>query len=279
MILIMLRPSVESTPELIKNNFLLPEIMKEHGGALFEKEAMNSVNSILRATNNISPFFITSFCIHDQGTYEYSHGLLSQWRGYARSGFAIEFDELQIDAMNKAENEKWRYQGFITDTVSYESYEERVKPEQFQGMAGAFLRVAMEQSPRSASQRWKLKKILGAAQVGDFVRPFLSVAPFLKHYGFREEAEYRIVALCNRPTKSDPGDTRGVKEIKFRSRLGGNVVPYIALYDGLEKQLPIKGIIIGPHAQQENQRLAAELLLEQCKVKAQIRMSEIPFRA
>ena len=68
--------------------------MKEHGGALFEKEAMNSVNSILRATNNISPFFITSFCIHHQGTYEYSHGLLSQWRGYARSGFAIEFDEV-----------------------------------------------------------------------------------------------------------------------------------------------------------------------------------------
>src|ERR1035441_3962462 len=34
--------------------------------------------------NNTAPFFITSFCMHKKGTAVHEHGLLSQWRGYAR---------------------------------------------------------------------------------------------------------------------------------------------------------------------------------------------------
>jgi hypothetical protein len=139
-------------------------------------------------------------------------------------------------------------------------------------MAGAFLREIL---PRN---RPELDEVLGTGVVDDYGRPFLAVAPFLKHSGFREESEYRIVALCNRPTKSDPGDERKIKEIRFRSRPDGNVVPYISLYEGLKKPLPIKGVIIGPHAQQENQRSAVELLLEQHELKAAVRVSELPFR-
>jgi hypothetical protein len=86
------------------------------------------------------------------------------------------------------------------------------------------------------------------------------------------------VALCNRPTKKDAGDQRSFKEMCFRSRPDGNVVPYITLYDGIKKPLPIKSVIIGPHALQENQRKAVELLLEQNAIKAKVRVSELPFR-
>jgi hypothetical protein len=123
-------------------------------------------------------------------------------------------------------------------------------------------------------------KILGSANVGDFAKEFLFVAPFLKHVGFKEESEYRIVALCNRPTnmKRRPDDKRAIKEIRFRSRQDGSAIPYIALYEGLQKPLPIKAVIVGPHAQQENQRLAVELLFERYEIGTEVRVSETPFR-
>ena len=86
------------------------------------------------------------------------------------------------------------------------------------------------------------------------------------------------MALCDRSTKSDPDDKRKLKEMCFRSRPDGNLVPYIKLYDGLQKPLPIKAIVVGPHAQQENQRLAVELLLERYQINAKVRVSESPFR-
>jgi hypothetical protein len=266
-------------PKLIELKILDQNILREHGNAVFEDEAQKSVTAMLEAVNNTAPYFITSFCIHNEGAYEYSNGLLSQWRSYALGGFAIEFDELEIDRLNKEESTGWRYQGIITDTVSYKDHEARVKPDQFKRMAGAFLRSIL---PRfqflSANQRKERDEILGTAKINDFAQAFLSVAPFLKHSGFEEEAEYRIVALCNRLTIFDPGDERKIKHFRFRSSPEGNVVPYIALYDGLQKPLPIKAIIIGPHAQQENQRMAVELLLERHEIKAEIRVSELPFR-
>jgi Protein of unknown function (DUF2971) len=235
---------------------------------------------MLKATNKVAPYFITSFCIHDEDTYEYSHGLLSQWRSYALGGFAIEFDEFGIDELTKEESAGWRYQGIITNRVVYEDHEGHVQPDRFKGMAGAFLRTLLNETvPILAGlKRYKLEKILGKADLDDFGSPFLSVAPFLKHNSFDEECEYRIVALCNRPDISEQGDERQVKEICFRSRADGDIVPYIALFRGLGKPLPIKSIIVGPHARQENQRMAVELLLERYGIRADVRLSESPFR-
>jgi hypothetical protein len=258
--------------KLIALKVMRRELMRDYGRYVFEREAENSVHSMFQALNNTSPYFIASFCIHDKSDHEYGNGLLSQWPGYARGGFALEFDELELDAMNAEENAGWRYQGLLTNTVSYEGHEALVNPDQFRGMAGAFLRTILRISEPA------LTDILGKGVVDDYSRPFLSIAPFLKHSGFREENEYRIVALCNRPSKTDPGDKRMIKSFRFRTRPDGNVVPYIALYDGLGKPLPIKGVIIGPHAQQENQRLAVELLLEQHGINAEVRVSETPFR-
>jgi hypothetical protein len=261
-------------PELIKSRIMNEAILREHGEGVYEEEAESSVRVMLQAVNNTAPYFITSFCIHDQEDYEYSNGLLSQWRGYARGGFALEFDESEVDALNAEEHAKWRYQGLITDAVAYEKHEERVRPEKFKGMAGAFLRSILPELKNPS-----LDAILGNAQVNDFAHSFLSVAPFLKHYGFREEAEYRVVALCNRPTRVDPGDKRQVKEIHFRTDArSGNVVPYIALYEGLRTPLPIKSVVIGPHAQQKNQLAAVELLFEKYRIDAKIRLSSSPFR-
>jgi hypothetical protein len=95
---------------------------------------------------------------------------------------------------------------------------------------------------------------------------------------FNEENEYRIVALSNRHSINEPGDVRPTKKIHFRSRPDGSITPYIALFEGLRKRLPIKSVIVGPHPERENQRVAVELLLERCGVEANVRVSEIPLR-
>jgi hypothetical protein len=258
-------------PKLIARRQMSPEILQEYGSNVYQMEAQNSVRVMLKAVNNVAPYFITSFCIHAKGDDEYENGLLSQWRSYARGGFAIEFDEKEIDQLNREEDKNWRYQGIITDAVTYDKHAEKVRPEKFKGMAGAFMRSIVPDRPDN-------DEVLGTSKIEDFAHPFLSIAPFLKHPGFREESEYRIVVLCNRPERTEPGDDRPTKEIRFRSKAEGNVVPYISLYEGLRRQLSIKAVIVGPHSRQDNQVSAVELLLEQNQIHAVVRRSKTPFR-
>jgi hypothetical protein len=184
--------------------------------------------------------------------------------------------------LNHEEREKFRYQGILANKVEYENHHARVRTEDFAGFAGALLKNLI---PDAVA---KVPDLLGTRVTDDFARPFLSVAPFLKHASFEEENEYRIVALCNRPTVSDENDKRLVKPIKFRARSTGQVVPYISLYEqpktggGLMRQskvkLPVKSIIVGPHRHQYAQRAALEILLEQAGLEVPIRFSGIPFR-
>jgi hypothetical protein len=271
-----LLPRLESelriaTPKLIERKIIDPKILTD-GEDIFRQEADNMLRAMSQATNNIAPYFITSFCMHEPHAAAYRHGLLSQWRGYAKGGFAIEFDETGIDDLNKAETAGYRYQGIITNNVSYDDYESHVPKKDFDGLGTALLKSLV---PKIAD---RLTDILGPKTTEDFARPFLSVAPFLKHPSFQEENEYRIVALCNRPTVCEEKDERKAKTIQFRARPNGQIIPFIALYDELKTMLPIKAIIIGPHPNQAERQMSAEILLEKIGLDVPIRLSEIPFR-
>jgi hypothetical protein len=272
----------EIVPKLIARRLIHPSIATDYGETVYRHEAENMLQAMVEATNNTAPFFIASFCVHKEGTPLHEHGLLSQWRGYARGGFAIEFDEFGIDRLNQGEREMFRYQGILTNKVEYNDHDGRVRAEDFSGFAGALLKNLIPEQVATASD------ILGTKVTDDFARPFLSLAPFLKDASFEEENEYRIVALCNRPTVADGNEKRLVKPIKFRARSTGQVIPYISLYEqpmtgfGLTRQpkvkLPIKSIIVGPHRHQDGQRAALEILLEQAGLDVPIRFSGIPFR-
>lgn len=260
------------TPKLVERRVIDPKILTDFGDDLFRQEADNMLHAMSQATNNIAPYFITSFCVHEPNTPAFEHGLLSQWRGYAKGGFAIEFDELGIDDLNKAEQTRFRYQGIITNTVVYKDHESRVSKSDFEGLATALLKSLI---PKIAD---RLTDILGPKTTDDFARPFLANAPFLKHSSFEEENEYRIVALCNRPTVRERRDEREAKTIQFRSRSSGQLIPYIALYHELATKLPIKSIIIGPHPQQSEREMSVEILLEKIGLKIPVKTSQIPFR-
>ena len=270
----------ELTPTLVERGIFHPSVQTDYGDAIYRQEAENMLRAMVQAANNTAPFFITSFCIHEPGTQAYEHGLLSQWRGYARGGFAIEFDELGVDRLNREENERFRYAGILTDSVSYRDHEKSVPADRFSGLAGALLKGLFPESVE------KLSEVVGKKVIDDFARSFLSIAPFLKDATFEEENEFRIVAMCNRPKVFEESEKRKVKPIKFRSRAAGQVVPYISLYQKPKSllgsqpkvKLPIKSIIVGPHHYQENQRAALDILLEQASLDAAVRFSKIPFR-
>jgi hypothetical protein len=289
-ILAVLLPRLEAqlkaiTPKLIARRVLDPAVATDYGDTIYRQEAENMLQAMVQASNNTAPFFITSFCVHKEGTPPHEHGLLSQWRGYAKGGFAIEFDEIGIDKLNLVEKETFRYQGILTNIVTYHNHAAQVRAEDFSGFAGALLKNLFTDDAIA-----KASDLLGTKVTDDFARPFLSLAPFLKDASFQEEGEYRIVALCNRPTIADENDKRLVKPFKFRARPAGQVVPYISLYEQPVRQiiggrtsqskvkLPVKSIIVGPHFHQESQRAALEILLEQVGLEVPIRFSGIPFR-
>lgn len=285
-ILAVLLPRIEAqlrdaVPKFIERGLIHHSIITEYGDTLYRQEAEKMLQAMVQAANNVAPFFISSFCIHAAGTQAYEHGLLSQWRGYAKGGFAIEFDEFEIDKLNRDERETFRYQGILTNEVFYRDHDDRVRAEEFDGIAGILLKNLFPDNTDEVS------RILGVTKTtDDFARPFLSITPFLKDARFEEENEYRIVAMCNRPTMADVNDKRPAKPIKFRARTSGQLVPYISLYEQPRSQsgqrtkikLPIKAVMVGPNSHQEGQRAALEILFEQAGLDVPIKFSGIPFR-
>jgi hypothetical protein len=258
-------------PKLVKAKFMKEAETKAFLTGASEEFASSVFNTIVKTIDSISPIYITSFCLHGANTPDYANGLLSQWRGYANGGFAIEFDEDGLDKIKDIEMNKYRYEGILTNTVWYEDHEENAGLNKFRGLVAAALKVHFEDQGKDASE------VLGHGERRDFVRPFFETLPFLKAHGFREEREYRMVAIAYR--RGISSDLKApLREIQFRSDRNGSVVPYIAVFDESGLKLPIKSILIGPHSNQDNQQTAVELLLDRHSIQAEVRRSKLSLR-
>jgi Protein of unknown function (DUF2971) len=189
-----------------------------HGMSGNRSQAEGSFKALLTVVNEVSPLFIVSFCRHEKGSEEFKHGLLSQWREYGRSGgFAIEFDVERIDELAKADYEKFAYAGYKADDVIYADFDRLFVRDDYKGIAGEIIR-------RTFEPHRDITEITGLTNFDDFVPKFMKVAPFMKHRGFREEKEYRVLFSCLRKDKIPQAEKRGPKEIYFRSK-GGQIIP------------------------------------------------------
>lgn len=261
----------ELAPKLIKANLMKePETQAFLAGASGEF-ASSVINTVIQTINNLSPIYITSFCLHADGTPDHANGLLSQWRGYANGGFAIEFDEDGLDRIKAEEVDKHQYKGILTNQVWYDHHEEKAQLDRFKGIAAAALKVHFGHHGKDASA------VLGRGELVDFVNHFVEVMPFLKPEGFHEEREYRMVALAYRKSAS-LGPNPPLRNTQFRESENGAVVPYISVFDGSDLKLPIKSVLIGPHPNQDNQQTAVELLLDQHGIDAKVRRSTLSLR-
>jgi hypothetical protein len=257
-------------PKLIDRGVLRQQILEEMGRQVYARESENIFRALVAATNSTSPMFILSFCLHQPGSEHYKHGLLSQWRAYARGGFALELDELELDELHKKEQQRHAYMAMMTNTVAYEKHQERAHAEKFAGVAKAMMREVAAKAKEDVSD------LTGKQELDDYWRPFVEAAPFLKDPSFREENEYRLVAVCFGPAVKETEQPR--KRIEFKTRSNNMIVPYVNLFAEMPERLPVKSVIVGPHPNQELQRQAVELLLDRFGVAAPVRVSGIPFR-
>jgi Protein of unknown function (DUF2971) len=258
------------TNKLVEEKFLSPDFYKEHGEQGHRLQAEALYRAMVRMGDTVTPIFVTSFCRHDEGTEVFENGLLSQWRGYASAGgFAIEFDEGGIDKLAGEEAKKYAYGGFRTEDVLYDRFEREFDARDYEGLAGAMIASIFEGRD--------ISHITGKKDIDKTMVKFLSVAPFLKNLGFKEEREYRLMAAGIRSKSVSDSEKRARREIKYRPR-DGLVVPYIELFATVGGSLPIKSVIVGPHAHQGLQEEAVKMLLESNSVNAEVRCSQIPLR-
>lgn len=64
------------------------------------------------------------------------------------------------------------------------------------------------------------------------------------------------------------------KERKFRKK-NGQLIPYIELFNSIDIELPIEGIIVGPHKEKETRAAALRVMLRNTEIE--VTCSDIPF--
>jgi hypothetical protein len=250
------------------------EGMEAAGGipALAAHDAVGVVDSMYRVTLGLdggTKFFqpfVVSFCGHKE-PYEREHGLLSQWRAYGKdSGYAIVFDTKALVALLKEEKAHYRHDTWAIGDVIYDTGEEVFRKE-FKSLIDA---INQDVS--------RLLKNEGGPYTA-LNNAFMSNIPRYKHRGFKEEQEVRIAIsptdddLSERARAAGERDERDKKEIKFRETLA----PYIVLFDKTKTKLPIKRIIVGPHADKERRLAKLNSYLDILGLKIDVSCSETPL--
>ncbi len=264
--------------EIIKNqhdSLRLRRFVKMRGGvsAYAHEAARKFVDAIFASAFTgagvVRPMaepFISSFCSHaNDHQYEQANGLLSQWRGYGVQGrYALVFDTQRLDHLLARE---WQAHFWLQLELSEAIY--------LKGLATLetsfpkLLEKVIEQMSNALQSDNK--------QFAYFIETFLQAATLLKHRGFEEEREVRIVAI--------PHSKRLIEDARMKDfimgrpplkevRTLGESKKYVALFESLDAELPIKRIIVGPGAKQEED---IEFACSLVSNRVPIWKSETPF--
>jgi hypothetical protein len=248
--------------------------MEADGGipSLAEHDALATVKGLYDVTLGLNGGvrflqpFIVSFCTHTED-YEKKNGLLSMWRGYGReSGYAIVFDTKALWGLVLEEVKRYRYDMPMMGDAIYDT-----SPEIFEKEFKPLLDAMDKEFPRIFQEK--------GGNYKDLNEQFMLSITRYKHRGFSEEREVRIVVsptdnkLFEAAKKAGEKDKRDPKKICFRDDLA----PYIALFDRAEAKLPIKRIIVGPHADKDRRfaRLKSHLALRGFEID--VSCSETPL--
>jgi hypothetical protein len=219
--------------------------------------------------------YIVSFCTPNNFTVS-RNGLLSQWRGYGKEGgYAIVFDTKGLEELLTAEAAGNFYQFLHWGDVHYHQEDDdltNAEPEFIE--AEETLRSAIGAFVKNQSQD-DLEKTFG---------PTTMLSCSLKHWGFHEEREVRIVAIPPTPELVREGlaqgESRPVRSPRTFIR-GGTPVPYLDLFsrsgDDFGCILPITRVVVGPHPQRELRKRAVQQILESRGIAAEVVVSQIPY--
>ncbi|MGB9429581.1 MAG: DUF2971 domain-containing protein [Gammaproteobacteria bacterium] len=237
--------------------------------------ATGMFNALL-GTQDTPPFvepFITSFCAATTEQIA-QHGLLSQWRSYAKEGgYAIVFDTVGFDLLLKEEAAKWPTNTLFGGDVIYSDDEEKLR-----------LELGQQIEDIKASITPWLRAPQNPAPLENIYPALIQCSCRFKHWGFREENEVRIIAALPGKELFDlqrAHSPTAIAKPRWNFVRGGTPVPCIHLFEEItrlpDKPLPITRIIVGPHQSRDGRRRAIESLLNHYHLDVKISVSEIPY--
>jgi hypothetical protein len=214
---------------------------------------------------------------------------LSQWRGYSHSssGFSLGFDRTLLEKQIEFNNQHAK-------AVLVECrYDEKEISVAFQEMgraaAALFTELTLSDAPvlsgfltamPNPSEEYKKADSYFLQSVSKTTARIFTEAARIKHRGFSEECEWRIV-LQGRRDALNPA-------IKFRNGQFG-LTPFIEIPLGLKEPTtsPLRRVVVGPSAHQSEIKQSVELLLQKLGIQVkgpdryegvEVASSVIPFR-
>jgi hypothetical protein len=221
--------------------------------------------------------YITSFCgEHTTDDFINENGLLSQWRAYGGDGgFAVVFKKHELDEMLRSEYEAFYYDHFLLADMVYSDDEEKYQLE--------LSKLLHKITPYLQESLKQLIEGRAAASnsAGEAFSSFVQCITRYKHQGFKEEQEFRVVAMPTPPdlvkelAEKDSSNLKLEKKREFRDR-NGKRTPYIELFRSLKTELPIEKIIVGPHKDKDSRAAALRIMLRNTDIK--VTVSEIPYQ-
>jgi hypothetical protein len=234
-------------------------------------EGLYKVTFTNTASFSFAEPFIASFCSHaaDQ-LYEKEHGLLSQWRGYGGDGgYCIVFDTLKLSELLGRDFDTYYWIHLQIAPVHY-------------SLSTANVRDTFPRLMKTCN--YFIDGLLDGRvppPPDDAFAPFVAGATLFKHYAFNEEREVRIVAIpgsdeiqkaaqVEYPTEFTASPLKDIRTLTASN----SKRRYIALFETLGAQLPIKRVIVGPSRHQTENYERAKTLLRQV---APVSLSATPF--
>lgn len=198
-----------------------------------------------------SPEYYTSFVC----SFSKNGDRLSQWRGYSprEGGYCIAFDRKKLVELSKGK--------FSICQCLYNPDKNQKK------LVDEIITQEIHKNFEKSSKRCSDNGIIIEAMI-----EFYFIAPRLKDPAFHEEEEWRFFQQSTRPIKFNIGG------IKYRP--GSKVlIPYTEFELAEEtKDLPIKGITVGPMPHQELAKRSLDNYLNSKNFKCDIKLSPIPYR-
>jgi Protein of unknown function (DUF2971) len=225
-------------------------------------------NSMIRAADDIAPFFVISFCTHAEAELA-ANGILSQWRGYGEDGgYCVVFDQ-DLIVKDIKEDTLRRKLGIVKfGNVTYSEALKESDKQLIKGIAQKFVERALDGSTT-------VTPVPDEELKDQITNAIFGVLPFYKHPAFAEEGEFRIV-ICGINSIVGNKLEGMIEPYLFRER-HGYLVPYIELFKGRQKALPIRKLLVGPGRNKERRTKGARVLISSSHPDILVEESKIPF--